>query len=85
MWTVLFPLTLGFRWLFLVADVPLAPVLQSGLMMALEIGLVSYLIMPFLAKALRSWLYPAPDAISLLTASSGDVEMHTPHQTSSEL
>lgn len=58
MWAVLFPLTLLLRWLFSLLSVPFSPLIQTGLLMAIEIALVSYWILPQLARLLRTWLYP---------------------------
>lgn len=58
MWAVLFPLTLLLRWLFSLLSVPFSPLIQTGMLMAIEIALVSYWIMPQMARLLRAWLYP---------------------------
>ncbi len=62
MWAVLFPLTLLFRWLFLVFGVAFAPLAQTGIMMALEIVLVTYVVMPQIAHVFGFWLYPKAGA-----------------------
>jgi antibiotic biosynthesis monooxygenase (ABM) superfamily enzyme len=65
MWLVLFPLTLFFRWIFAFIGLgSLPPILQTGLMMAMEIALVSYSIMPRVARLFRPWLYPTPHQAS---------------------
>jgi antibiotic biosynthesis monooxygenase (ABM) superfamily enzyme len=65
MWLVLFPLTLLFRWIFAFIGLGgLPPIVQTGLMMAIEIALVSYCIMPRLARLFRPWLYPTPHQVS---------------------
>jgi antibiotic biosynthesis monooxygenase (ABM) superfamily enzyme len=62
MWAVLFPLTLLFRWLFLVFDVAFSPLAQTGMMMAFEIVLVTYVLMPQVAHLFGFWLYPKAGA-----------------------
>ncbi len=62
MWAVLFPLTLLFRWLFLVFGVAFSPLAQTGIMMAFEIVLVTYLLMPQVAHLFGFWLYPKAGA-----------------------
>jgi len=62
MWAVLFPLTLLFRWLFLVFGVAFSPLAQTGIMMAFEIVLVTYVVMPQVAHVFGFWLYPKAGA-----------------------
>jgi antibiotic biosynthesis monooxygenase (ABM) superfamily enzyme len=62
MWAVLFPLTLLFRWLFLVFGVAFSPLAQTGMMMAFEIVLVTYVLMPQVAHLFGFWLYPKAGA-----------------------
>lgn len=57
MWLVLFPLTLFCQWILIVMGFHLSPVIATGMTMAFEIALVSYLLMPALARMLGSWLY----------------------------
>ena len=57
MWLVLFPLTLFCQWGLIIMNLHLSPLIATGLTMAFEIALVSYLLMPALARILGSWLY----------------------------
>jgi antibiotic biosynthesis monooxygenase (ABM) superfamily enzyme len=57
MWLVLFPLTLFCQWVLVLMNLHLSPLIATGITMAFEIALVSYLLMPALARILGSWLY----------------------------
>ena len=57
MWLVLFPLTLVCQWILKLMDLHLSVLVATGMTMAFEIALVSYLLMPALARILGSWLY----------------------------
>jgi antibiotic biosynthesis monooxygenase (ABM) superfamily enzyme len=57
MWLVLFPLTLFCQWFLKLMNLHLSPLIATGTTMAFEIAVVSYLLMPALARLLGSWLY----------------------------
>ena len=57
MWLILFPLTLFCQWVLMFMNLRLSPLIATGVTMAFEIALVSYVLMPALARVLGSWLY----------------------------
>ena len=57
MWLVLFPLTLFCQWILILLNLHLSPLIATGVTMAFEIALVSYLLMPALVRIFGSWLY----------------------------
>ena len=57
MWLVLFPLTVFCQWFMALMNLHLSPLIATGMTMAFEIALVSYVLMPALTRLLGSWLY----------------------------
>lgn len=61
MWLVLFPLTLFCQWIVILMNLHLSPLIATGITMAFEIALVSYVLMPALARIFAFWLYANTD------------------------
>lgn len=57
MWLVLFPLTLFCQWMLILLNLHLSPLIATGMTMAVEIALVSYVLMPIVVRVFGFWLY----------------------------